>query len=78
MAIEKDEPRAMNNLANMYYMGQGVKQNYLEAIRFYQMAIDKGNPSAMYNLADMYFDGIGVKQSYKKASRLYQMAETFF
>lgn len=44
----------------MYYRGQGVPQNYAEALRLYTLAADQGNPYADYELAKMHRNGVGA------------------
>jgi TPR repeat protein len=57
--------QAMNNLANMYYHGQGVRQNFKAAFDLYLKASTLGDHIAQFNLSMMYFNGLHVKQSDK-------------
>jgi len=43
-----------------YYFGQGVAQNYAEAVKWYRFAADQGGAKAQYNLGVMYENGQGV------------------
>ena len=61
-------------LGNMYKNGKGVKQDYLEAIKWYRMAAKQGYGWAQYNLAHMYAHGEGVKQNLQEAAKWYLMA----
>ena len=45
----------------MYYNGEGVKQDYSEALKWYTTASDQGDTSALYNLGIMYAEGTGMK-----------------
>ena len=54
------------NIGLDYYFGRGVKQDYSQAIQYYQKAAKLGNASAMNNLSIMYIKGDGVKQDIKK------------
>ena len=47
--------------------GQGVKQNFDEAVKWYYLAAEQGDADAQINLGNMYFEGKGVQQSYEKA-----------
>ena len=38
----------------MYDEGQGVPQDYAEAVKWYRMAADQGNADAQSNLGFMY------------------------
>ena len=62
-SAENDNSDAMNNLAVMYVLGEGVASDVNEAARWYQNAAEKGNGNAMFNLAALYDDGHGVTKS---------------
>ena len=48
----------------MYYSGQGVRQDYTEAFRWFRKAADQGYAEAQYNLGLMYANGHGVHQDF--------------
>ena len=58
----------------MYANGQGVPQNYAEAVKWYRLAADQGNATAQFNLALMYANGQGVPQNYAEAVKWYRLA----
>ena len=41
----------------MYFNGDGVAQNYAEAMRWYRLAADQGLAWAQYNLGLMHENG---------------------
>ena len=47
----------------MYAKGQGVEQNFAEAIRWFRRAAEQGLAMAQANLGTMYASGQGVKQN---------------
>ena len=51
----------------MYYKGQGVTQDYKEAVKWYRLAADQGYAAAQVNLGYMYANGQGVTQDYVRA-----------
>jgi uncharacterized protein len=53
----------------MYFNGQGVRQNYAEAVKWYRKAAEQGYAWAQYNLGFMYFHGQGVPQDYAEAAK---------
>ena len=53
---------AQYNLGVMYDNGQGVTQDYKEAVRLYGLAAAQGDASAQVNLGVMYANGQGVTQ----------------
>ena len=58
----------------MYEEGQGVQQNYEEAIKWYSFAAKKGLSGAQSKLGLMYQSGKGVIQDFKEAVRLYRQS----
>ena len=58
----------------MYSNGQGVPQDYKEAVRWYRLSAEQGDAKAQNNLAVMYEKGQGVPQDYKEAVRLYRLS----
>ena len=58
----------------MYAYGQGVKQDYAEALRWYRKAADGGHAGAMANLGHMYENGDGVGQDKAEAIKWYRKA----
>ena len=73
-AIELNNDKAMNNLANMYFEGIGVIKNIAKANELYKKAADLGNVHAMYNLGNNYYNGDGVQQDYIAAKNWYEKA----
>ena len=65
---------ACNRLALVYYVGSGVKQDYLKAVDLYNKACDGGYSTACTNLGFMNYNGIGVKQDDQKAVKFYTRA----
>ena len=64
---EKGDAEAQNNLGLMYVKGQGVEQDFKEAVKWFQKAADQGFAAAQYNLGRMYYDGKGVERTYVTA-----------
>jgi uncharacterized protein len=59
---------ATNNLAYLYDLGLGVKQNRQKAFELYSQSADLGWPEAMWNLANMYGAGqVGKKKNMSMA-----------
>ena len=64
---EQGDAKAQYGLGFMYYQGQGVPQDYGEAMRWYRKAAVQGDPTAQTALAYMYDRGQGVPQDYAEA-----------
>ena len=79
-AIEKakqGDAEAQNDLGVMYANGNGVPQNYKEALRWLRLAANQGSADAQFNLGLMHYNGQGVPQSYQEAYKWYSIASTF-
>jgi TPR repeat protein len=57
----------------MYDKGQGVKQDYNQAVAWYHKAAEQGYAKAQDNLSIMYYEGLGVTQDYVKAHILWKL-----
>ena len=64
---EQGNEWAQYHLAGMYRDGQGVPQDYQEALKWYRLAAEQGNAWAQYHLAGMYRDEQGVPQDFVRA-----------
>ena len=61
-------------LGHMYDHGEGVPQDYAEAVKWYRLAADQGKAKAQYNLGNMYDNGQGVPQDYAEAVKWWRLA----
>ena len=68
------DARAQYNLGLRYDNGQGVSQDYTEAVKWYRKAADQGHARAQYNLGLCYDNGQGVSQDYTEAVKWYRKA----
>ena len=73
-AAEAGDAKAQFTLANHYYRGLGVRQDYDQALALYRPAADQGFAPAQNRLGNMYEHGFGVPQSYGRAMTAYRMA----
>jgi len=64
---EKGLPEAQFNIGLLYDKGQGVPQNYAEAVTWYRKAAEQGNAKGQYSLGRMYIKSQGVPQDYAEA-----------
>jgi TPR repeat protein len=65
---------AQSALGTKYLRGEGVRQDYSEAIRWYRKAADQGYTKGEFNLGYVYARGYGVSQDYAQAARWYRKA----
>ena len=59
---EKNDPKAMALLAELYANGLGVSMNDAKAAELYQRAADRGDREAMFQLGLMRYSGRGGKR----------------
>ncbi|MBT6509262.1 MAG: sel1 repeat family protein, partial [Rhodospirillaceae bacterium] len=60
-------PCDQNNLGDIYYYGDGVEQDFTQAVKWFRLAADQDYPDAQHNLGEMYFNGEGVSRDYEQA-----------
>ena len=60
-------PDAQLQLGRLYYNGEGVRQDYAEAFKWFKLSADQGNADAQLGLGLLYMNGEGVRQDYAKA-----------
>ena len=58
----------------MYNDGQGVPQDYEQAVAWYRKAAEQKYAIAQFNLGRMYADGLGLPQDEKQAFLWYRKA----
>ena len=71
---EQGDVAAMSLLGYIYETGEGVPQNYTEAVRWYRMSAERGFALAQVSLGLMYVNGRGVPQNDTEAVRWYRMS----
>ncbi len=71
---DKGVAEAQINLGTMFENGQGVSQDFKEAVRWYRLAADQGLTKAQYNLGLMYAQGKGVGKDPIQAIKWYHLA----
>lgn len=73
---EAGDPEAQNSVGNAYANGQGVPQDYAQALTWYRRAAEKGYAPAQFNLGLAYELGRGVTNDDRQAFRYYLQAAT--
>jgi TPR repeat protein len=59
-------------LGLMYANGQGVTENYVEALKWLQKAAEQGEAKAQFSVGVIYSKGFGVPQNYAEAFKWYR------
>jgi TPR repeat protein len=73
-AAERGDAAAQYNLGVLYFRGDAVVQDYVQAAQWYRKAADQGHADAQFNLGVMYFSGHGVRQNNADAVRWFRAA----
>ena len=73
-AAKQGEAEAQNDLGLMYVKGNGVPQDYTEAVKWFRKAVEQGYAPAQYNLGIAYQVGKGVPKNYAEAIQWYLKA----
>ena len=60
--------------SELYGRGEGVKQNFSEAVRWYRKAAEQNLPQAQYNLGLSYYNGDGITKNLSEALKWWRMA----
>lgn len=61
-------------LGDRYRLGDGVDQDFAEAVRWFQLAADQGVAQAQCNLGGMFYEGSGVPHDFAKATHWNRLA----
>ena len=57
----------------MFGNGQGVSQDYAEAIKWFRLAAVQGDADAQYSLGRRYYNGEGVAKDYAEAAKWFRL-----
>ena len=71
---QQGNPQAQYDLGVMYANGQGVPQDFKEAVKWYKLSAEQENAQAQHILGFMHAYGQGVPQGYKEAVRWYRLS----
>ncbi|MBS0649271.1 MAG: SEL1-like repeat protein [Verrucomicrobia bacterium] len=73
-AAEQGDAQAQYSLGLCYANGQGVAQDYKEAVKWYHKAAEQGYAYAQHNLGVCYGNGQGVAKDHQEAAKWFQKA----
>lgn len=73
-AAEQGYADAQFNLGKCYANGDGVPQDYTEAVKWYKKAAEQGNAHAQNSLGDCYYYGKGVQEDDTEAVKWFKKA----
>ncbi len=73
---EQGDAAAQLHLGQMYARGEGVIQDYKEAMKWYRLAALRGDAAAQTNLGSLYANGKGAPEDFKEAMKWFRLAAT--
>ena len=73
-AADQGNTKAQDDLAGMFFHGQGVPQDYSKALKWTRKAADQGDITAQYGLGLMYQLGQGTPQEFTEAYKWFSLA----
>jgi len=65
---------AQKKLGEMYFSGEGVEQDYSEALKWFQKSGDQNDSNVQFQLGKIYYSREGAKKDYSKALMWYLKA----
>jgi hypothetical protein len=71
---EQGEADSQYVLAQRYFQGLGIQQDYSEALIWLRLSADQGYTRALSAVAPLYYHGEGVPKSFAEAARWYRRA----
>lgn len=71
---KQGDAEAQNQLGYCYAHGNGVAQDYSEAVRWYRKTAEQGHAEGQHRMGFCYENGRGIQQDYTEAVRWYRMA----
>ena len=70
----KGDVNAQFNLGEIYFKGEGVPQDYNEALKWYKEAAEAGDANSQFSLGGMYGKAQGIVQDNNEALKWYRKA----
>lgn len=68
------DPDAQYAIGCRYFEGEGVRKDYVEALRWYRLAAARNHNSGLCDVGYCYRNGLGVEQDFAKAVPFYRQA----
>lgn len=66
---EAGDQTMQNQIAAMYYAGQGVAQDYAKAAEWFRRSAREGSADGQYLLGKLYYHGQGVERNFEEAHK---------
>ena len=73
-AAENGDIDSQYSVGVMYYLGNGIDQDYEQAAMWFRQAAEHNSADAQFALGGVYLHGEGVEQDYNQATYWFQQA----
>lgn len=73
-AAERGDGTAMLVLGTLYFRGEGVRQDYAAALKWWRASAELGNSRAQNNIGVIFRDGLGIERNYDEAIKWFEKA----
>jgi len=74
LSAQQGDAEAQFKLGRAYYNGEGVAQDYKQAVKWWKKAAVQGMVLAQNSLGQAYYDGKGIRRNYNQAIKLFRKA----
>ena len=74
-AVERAVQHAQNVLGAIYMYGEGIPQDFYEAVKWFRLAAEQHHRRAQFMLGVLYWSGDGVPQDYDQAVKWFRLAD---
>ncbi|MEO5348426.1 MAG: sel1 repeat family protein [Magnetococcus sp. YQC-3] len=75
-AAKEGDARAQVKLGIMHHEGEGVLQNFKEAVKWLRLAAGQGDAEGQFLLGERYRNGEGLPKDYVRAHVMFNLAAT--
>ncbi len=72
---EQGVSHAQNVLGAIYMYGEGIPQDFYEAVKWFRLAAEQHHRRAQFMLGVLYWSGDGVPQDYDQAVKWFRLAD---
>ena len=68
------DPEVQHVIGDRYLLGDNVKIDYAEALKWYRLAVQQGHADAQNDIGSLYENGLGVDRDIKEAVKWYELS----
>ena len=73
-SAEQGDIKAQLKLGQIFYEGEGIQQDYGQAMHWFRLAAEQGNAEAQNSVGTLYDNGKGVPRDFREAAKWFRLA----